>query len=177
MSRRIIALVAFACMAGAAFAQQITRVAVVDMQKVYLTYFKDSQAVRAFEEDKQRVQDEIARIQAEIQAMQARRLELQRANDAEGLRLLDDNLRRRALYLQDYIRVKQAELDAKALALTQSNSFAQALYRAVQATAELEGFSLVLSSRNLDSMGPSVIWFSPMVDLTDKVIQTLVSGL
>jgi len=39
MNRRIIALVAFACMAGAAFAQQITRVAVVDMQKVYLTYF------------------------------------------------------------------------------------------------------------------------------------------
>ncbi len=162
--------------AGALFAQQITRVAVIDMQKVYLTYYKDSQAVRAFEDEKQRVQNEITRLQDEIKALQSRRLELQRAGDTEGLRLLDDSMKKKLQYLQDYIRIKQTELDDKATTLSQSESFAQLLFRTIQSTAEFEGYSLVLSVRNVDAMGTSVLWFSPMVDITDKVIQALVGS-
>ena len=74
------------------------------------------------------------------------------------------------------IWIKQAELDAKAVELTQSDAFVQTLYRTVQSVAEVDGYSLVLSSRNADEVGSSIIWFSPMIDITDKVIQLLLGA-
>ncbi|HPE36947.1 MAG TPA: OmpH family outer membrane protein, partial [Spirochaetales bacterium] len=59
---------------------------------------------------------------------------------------------------------------------TQSDAFGKLLYRTVQAIAEAEGYSLILSSKNADNVGSTIIWFSSMIDITDKVIQALVSG-
>jgi len=165
-----------AALAGTAVAQQITRVAVIDLQKVYLTYDKDSHAVRAFEEEKARVQDEIKRLGDEIKELQKKRLELQAKGDAVALKALDEQLYRKAQFLSDFIKVKQAEIDDKAKALAMSDSFAQALYRTIQSVAELDGYSLVINSRSADSVGSAVIWFSPMIDITDKVIQALLGA-
>lgn len=176
MKRRALALSLLALLALPAMAQQITRVAVIDLNKIYLTYEKDSHAVRAFEEEKARVQDEIKRLGDEIRQLQQKRLELQAAGDAAGLKALDDLLIKKAQFLSDYIRVKQAELDEKARNLASSDSFAQALYRAIQSVSELEGYSLVISSRSTDSFSSPVIWYSPMIDITDKVIQGLLGS-
>ena len=89
---------------------------------------------------------------------------------------LDATLHRKAQFLADYIRIKQAELDAKATELTKSDAFVKTLYRTVQSVAETDGYSLVLSSRNVDDVGSSIIWFSPMIDITDKVIQQLLGS-
>lgn len=156
-----------------AFAQQITRVAVIDLQKVFLTYQKDSFAVRAFEEEKVRIQDEIKRLGDEIRDLQKSRLELQARGDAAGLKAIDDLIYRKAQFLSDYIKVKQAEMDDKAKALASNDAFAQSLYRVIQKVSEMDGYSLVISSRGADSVGGAVIWYSPMIDITDKVIQEL----
>ncbi len=158
------------------FSQQITRVAVIDLQKVYMTYYKDSQAVRAFEEEKQRINDEIKRLGDEIKVLQARRLEIIASGDAIALKSFDENLYRKAQFLSDFVKVKQTDLDSKAAALAKGDAFVQMLYRTVQSISEAEGFSLVISSRNADDAGSSVIWFSPMIDITDKVIQALLGS-
>ncbi|MBN1518724.1 MAG: OmpH family outer membrane protein [Spirochaetales bacterium] len=161
---------------GAAAAQQITRIGVIDLQKVYMTYYKDSQAVRAFEEDKQKVEAEIQRLGDEIKGLQAKRVEFQAAGDEEAVKTLDETIYKKALFLQDFIKVKQAELEDRSTSLTQSDAFGKLLYRTVQAIAEAEGYSLILSSKNADNVGSTIIWFSSMIDITDKVIQALVSG-
>lgn len=158
------------------FGQQITRVAVIDLQKVYMTYYKDSQAVRALEEDKIRVNDEIRRLSDEIKDLQRQRLQLAVSSDPQTLKAFDEKLYSKAQFLSDYVKIKQAEIDAKAQSLSQGDSFVQMLYRTVQAISEAEGFSLVLSSRDATSTGSSVIWFSPMIDITDKVIQALLGS-
>ena len=174
MNKKLVALVLCAgVLLGVAQAQQITRVAVIDLQKVYMTYYKDSQAVRAFEEEKQRVNEEIQRLGAEIKDLQKQRLEVFSAGDQSALKAFDETLYRKAQFLADFIKVRQAELDSKASALTKSDSFVQMLYRTVQSIAESEGFSLVITSKNVDDAGSSVLWFSPMIDITDKVIQAL----
>lgn len=175
MKRAIIAL-CLATAAAAAYAQQITRVAVIDLQKVYMTYYKDSASVRSFEEQKLKVQAEIARLNGEVTEMQRKRLELAAAGDATALKAFDLELYKKAQFLSDYVKVKQAELDAKAESLSKGDSFAQLLYRAVQSTAEAEGYSIVISSKDASSVGSSVIWFSPMIDITDKVIQSLLGS-
>lgn len=158
---------------SAAAAQQITRVAVMDLQKIYLTYFKDSQAVRALEESKAAVNEEIKRLGDEIKDLQQKRLEMLKTSDSASLKAFDDQLYRKAQYLSDYIKVKQAELEERAQNLSHNDLFAQKLYKTIENISEMEGFSLVISSRDSNSMGSSVIWFSPMIDITDKVIQAL----
>lgn len=168
-----------ACMAlaaAAAFGQQITRVAVIDLQKVYMTYYKDSASVRAFEEQKQKIQDEIARLNLEITDLQRKRLEIAASGDPAALKSFDLELYRKAQFLADYVKVKQSEMDAKAEAMSKGDAFVQLLYRTVQSTAEAEGYSLVISSREVSNVGSSVIWFSPMIDITDKIIQSLLGS-
>jgi len=176
MKKRIIIVAALSLLCSQLFAQQITRVAVIDLQKVYMTYYKDSQAVRAFEDEKQHVQDEIKRLGDEIKDLQHKRLDVLASGDAQALKTFDEGLYRKAQFLSDYVKVKQADLDAKAQALSNTNAFVQMLYRSVQSLSETEGYSLVISSRNADSVGSSVVWFSPMIDITDKVIQALLGS-
>jgi outer membrane protein len=154
-------------------AQQITRVAVIDLQKVYMTYYKDSMAVRSFEEEKLRVQEEISKLSAEIKGLQQKRLEVLSSSDSAALKSFDETLYRKAQFLSDFVKIKQADLDAKAQSLAKGDAFVQMLYRTVQTVAETEGYSLVISSRDASDVGSSVIWFSPMIDISDKIIQAL----
>jgi outer membrane protein len=176
MKRRIVLALALIALSAQAFGQQITRVAVIDLQKVYMTYYKDSQAVRSLEEDKLRINDEIRRLNDEIKELQRLRLEVVSSGDALTLKTFDENLYRKAQFLSDFVKVKQAELDDKAKALSKGDAFVQMLYRTVQTISEKEGYSLVITSRDAADVGSSVIWFSPMIDITDMVIQALLGA-
>jgi len=155
------------------FSQQITRVAVIDMQKIYMTYYKDSQSVRSLEEEKLAVNLEIKRLSEEIKDLQRKRLEILSSGDAQTLKTYDENLYRKAQYLSDFVKLKQADLDEKAQSLSRGDAFVQMLYRTVQSISEKEGYSIVISSHDVAGVGSSVIWFSPMIDITDMVIQAL----
>ncbi|GAB1457481.1 OmpH family outer membrane protein [Spirochaetota bacterium] len=176
MNKRTLVAIAMIGLCAQAFAQQITRVAVIDLQKVYTTYYKDSQAVRALEEEKLRVNEEIKRLSEEIKDLQRQRLQMVGSSDAQSLKAFDEKLYGKAQFLSDYVKIKQADIDAKAQALSQGDAFVQMLYRTVQTISEADGFSLVISSRDAATTGTSVIWFSPMIDITDKVIQALLGS-
>ncbi len=176
MNKKLLLALAIFALASQAFAQQITRVAVIDMQKVYTTYYKDSQAVRSLEDEKLRVTEEIRRLNEEIKDLQRKRLELHSTADAATLKAFDDNLYRKAQFLSDYVKIKQAELDEKARALSKGDAFVQMLYRTVQTISEKEGYSLVISSRGAADVNSPVIWFSPMIDISDMVIQNLLGS-
>jgi len=174
--RIVMAAVASLALGAAAFGQQITRVAVIDIQKVYMTYYKDSQAVRVLEESKLAVAEEIRRLGDELKDLQKRRLDMLSTADGPTLKAFDEQLYRKAQFLSDYVKVKQAELEAKAQDLARGDAFVQTLYRTVQTISEAEGFSLVISTKDVTSVGSSVLWFSPMIDITDKVIQAMLGS-
>ncbi|MDR0487518.1 MAG: OmpH family outer membrane protein, partial [Treponema sp.] len=56
-------------------AQQLTLFAVVDMLKIYTAFFRDSRAVREFEERSAKVQADIDRITKEIQDLKSRQVD------------------------------------------------------------------------------------------------------
>ena len=176
MKKRMILALALVALAAQAFGQQITRVAVIDLQKVYMTYYKDSQAVRSLEEEKLRVTEEIRRLNDEIKDLQRQRLEVLASGDAATLKSFDENLYRKAQFLSDFVKIKQADLEEKAKVLSKGDAFVQMLYRTVQSISEKEGYSLVITSRDAADVGSSVIWFSPMIDITDMVIQALLGS-
>lgn len=171
-SKRTMAALALAALAAAgAWAQQITRVAVVDLPKVYATFFRDSKAVRDFEERGARVKAEIERMTAEIQTLQRSKVDAAAAGDQEKALRLEAEAARKDSFLREYYRVKTAELEDQRKKLSQSDAFLSQVLAAIGKVAEAEGFSVVLKLS--DAAG--VVWYSPTVDISDKVVQALLA--
>ena len=155
-------------------AQQITRIAVVDLQKVLLAYSKDSTALRDYEAKKAEIQQEIDRQATDIKTLQGQKADADRAKDSVNSQRLDAEIGRRTDALRSFVRAKQDELDKIAATINSTDSFAQLVYQKIQNVAETDGYSLVLNLRSVDSVMSAVLWYSPMIDITDKVIAAIV---
>jgi outer membrane protein len=151
------------------FGQQITRFALVDLPRVYTVLFKDSKAVREFEEKSSRVQAEIDKRTKDIQSLKSRHADAVMANnEAEALRL-ENLIYRNSEFLKEYYQTKTAELEDQRSKLMQSDAFLHQVYDEIRYIAESEGYTMVLNMKN----NPSIIWYSPMIDITEKLIQNL----
>jgi outer membrane protein len=160
----------FWCVAAASLsAQQLTRFAVVDLPKIYSAFFRDSRAVREFEERSARVQTEINKMTKEVQDLRVKHADAVLAGDqAQALRLESD-INKKSDFLREYYTVKTAELEEQKKKLSQSESFLEQVYSEIRYIAESEGYSMVLNLKE----NTGVLWYSPTVDITDKVIQNL----
>jgi outer membrane protein len=171
--KRAIALLGLLALAAAAFGQQITRIAVVDLSKVISAYSKDAPAVKDFEQRKSQVQTEIDKMSAEIMRLMTQKADADKAGDKAGSLKLRDDIDKRTKALSDFVSARQAELDEQAKKLTATDLFSQGLYKQIQNVAETEGYSLVLNLKSSDSVMNAVLWYSPMIDITADVIQAL----
>ena len=157
------------CCAGSLAAQQLTRFAVVDLTKVYSVFFRDSRAVREFEERSARVQSEIDKMTREIQELKSRYADMVlEGNQSEALRI-DNDIYRKSDFLREYYTLKTAELEEQRKKLTQSGAFLEQVYGEIRYIAESEGYSMVLNLKENNE----ILWYSPTVDITDKLIQNL----
>ncbi|MCL2210530.1 MAG: OmpH family outer membrane protein [Treponema sp.] len=161
-------LLSLICIAGV-YSQSITRFALVDLPKVYTAFFRDSKAVREFEERSSKVQAEIDKLTREIQDMRSRHANAVLAdNQTEALRL-ENLIYRRSEFLRDYYQTKTAELEDQRNRLMQSSSFLDQVYDEIRYIAESEGYTMVLNMKN----NPGIVWYSPTIDITDKLISNL----
>jgi outer membrane protein len=151
-------------------AQQLTRFAVVDLPKVYSSFFRDSRAVREWEERSARIQSDIDRMKAEIQSLQSAQMDASvNGDEARALRLEND-IYRKSEYLKEYFRIKTAELNDQKNKLAQSGTFLDQIYNEIRFIAESEGYSMVLNKEN-----SGILWYSPTVDITEKLINNLLA--
>ena len=70
-----------------------------------------------------------------------------------------------------YCSYKTAELEDQRKKLTQSGAFLEQVYGEIRYIAESEGYSMVLDLKE----NTGILWYSPTVDITDKVIQNLLN--
>jgi len=169
MKKAILFVLFASCFAASVFAQQLTRFAVVDLQKVYAAFFRDSRAVREFEERSTRVQTEIDRMTKEIQELRSKHADLVLAGDQSQALRLENEINRKSEFLREYYNLKMAELEEQKKRLSQSGSFLEQVYGEIRSIAESEGYSMVLGLKE----NSGILWYSPTVDITDKVIQNL----
>ncbi|MCL2265789.1 MAG: OmpH family outer membrane protein [Treponema sp.] len=147
----------------------ITRIAVVDLPRVYTEFFSESKAVRDFEAKTATVQREIDRMQKEIQDLKTRQADaIQRDNQNEITRL-ESEIARRTENLRVYYQSRTAELEDQRKKLMQSGEFLNQVHNEIRFIAESEGYTNVFDLKNTQGM----IWFSPSVDITEKLIQSL----
>jgi outer membrane protein len=165
----LLLILLLSCVACSGFAQQLTRFAVVDLPKVYLAFFRDSRPVREFEERAAGVQNEINRMNREIQALRSQHADAVARGDQTTALRLETDINRRQAFAREYYTVKTAELEEQKRALSQSGEFLGQVHREISSIAESEGYTMVLSLTE----NTGILWHSPTVDITDMVIRNL----
>jgi len=154
---------------GTAYSQQITRIAVVDLPRVYTVIFPQSRAVREFEERSAKVQSDINRYTNEIQSLRAQHAEaVLQGKEADAVRL-EGQIIRRTEYLREFYQTKTAELETQRNNLMQSSQFLKQVDDEIKYIAESEGYYMVINLKD----NTSILWYSRSIDITDKLIQSL----
>ena len=151
--------------------QQLTTVGIVDIGKVTMAFYRDSQAVRELEEMTKRLQGELDAITAEINQLKERQLEAERDGNKTLSLQLEEQITNKTNYLREYYRIKNAQLQERRNRLAESSSFLSELQQAIAFVAEDQGYSVILKSSD-----PNLVWWSKQVDITELVIQRLLNA-
>jgi outer membrane protein len=155
----------------AAFSEQLTKVGILDIEKVYSIYFRESKTVKEFQERQANMLQELTRIDDEILRLENAKLEAESRNDGQAALKLDQEIFEKKQYREDYRRIKTQQLKRMSEELYQSNEFLDELLEAINFVAESEGFSLILNnSRQYRSF---FFFYTKEMDITEKVIEEL----
>ncbi|MCF0243083.1 MAG: OmpH family outer membrane protein [Treponema sp.] len=170
MNKKIIAslFIGFLVCAGS-FAQQITKFGVVDTNKVYNAYFKNTTAVRNYEKKRADFQQEINKVTEQIRELQQKKLDYQNENNQAMVMKTETEITKKKDYLNEYTNAKNVELDSMLKSLKSSDEFYKKLYNALSKIAESGGYSMILSLQESNA----ILWYSNTVDITDEVISKL----
>lgn len=155
-----------------AFAQQIPKIGVVDTSRVFQTYFRDSAGVRNYENKKLEFQNEINKKTEELKQLLMQKINYEEKGDLTNALRIETEITKKSDYLTSYTQAKQIELDRIRKRLETSDSFYKSLYEVIEKIAESEGYSLILNLQQAQN----ILWYSPSVDITDKIITALVKN-
>lgn len=172
MKKRFFALIGvlfFMATGSGLYAQQITKFGVVDTAKVYNAYFRNSAPVRNYEKKKAEFQEEINKYTDELQKLQLKKLEYEKAdNDAQAQRVQAE-ISKKSEFLVEYTNAKNIELESIQKSLQSSDAFYKKLYDSLAKIAESGGYSMILSLQQANA----ILWYSSSVDITEQVIADL----
>ena len=153
------------------FADQITKVGLLDIEKVYSIYFRESQAVKELQQLRADVLREINRIDEEILLLESQKIDAESRGEGEAALRLDREIFEKQQYRDDYRRIKMDQIRKRSENLYKSDEFLDELLAAIEFVAESEGFSLVLNASGQFSQ--FFFFYTKEVDITELVIQEL----
>ena len=165
----LILVAAVVCAGGTIVsAEQITKVGIIDVVKVYRGFFSQSKMVRDLDERVALYSAEVERLRGEITSLEAQKLEAQKEEQDERVADLSGQILASQEYLNTYTRVTKEQLRMLREELAGDDEFYQQMYEVIRFVAEQGGFSLVFSSALSE-----IFYHTPEIDITEKVIQEL----
>lgn len=170
LKRAFLILGLLICGMSAMSAQQhITNFGIVNTEKVYNHFFRNSTAIKNYEKKKADLQNDINKRTQELRDLKAKKDQLEQIGDTTGADKIAAQIKDKTEFLRDYTTTKNLELQNLKKSLSESNEFYVNLSKTVKRVAENEGLSMVLSLQGESS----ILWYSQTVDITDKVIKEL----
>lgn len=149
-------------------AEQLTTVGIVDINRVYNSFYRDSQAVRDLERLRREYQQEINDQVQDLERLRDQRVRAETLGNRTRVEDLDEEILQLQRFLEDLTQRRRQQLEAKQNELL-SNEFLQQLQQAIQFVAESEGYTVVLRT---DQQG--LQWWSAEVDISEQVVQRLI---
>ncbi len=154
-----------------ASAQQLTTTAVFDLEQVLLNFYQDSAAVREYRRAEQEFRADLRAAEQLLDDYQRRRATALDRNDSRtASRLREDieALQEDIIAMRERWFAEQRELQN----LLAGEEFYQRLYDTVGFVAQDNGYTSVLET---SALGTGLFWYSPEIDITDKVIRELLA--
>lgn len=149
-------------------ADQITKIAVVDYNRILSNYYGESQEVREIAQFEDEIRQQIIILDSEVKELENQLLEARQDGNQREILDLEAAIEDKKNFLVDYIRVKRAQLEEMKRRLESELSVVDEILVAIQYVAESNGFSMVLRKDD-----PTVLWYSFDIDITDDVLNHL----
>lgn len=170
-SRATLLGVAMILASGTVGAEQLTTVAVFDLQQVLLSFYQDSSAVREYRQAEQEYREDLLRAEDTLSDYQRRRADaIDRGNSRTAQRLREDivALQEDIVALQERWYTRQQELQDELA----GEQFYNQLYETAEFVAQDNGYTMVVDA---DALGLALFWYSPEIDITDAITQELLA--
>jgi Skp family chaperone for outer membrane proteins len=167
-----LALAAVTLLAIPGFTQtlQVTKVGICDFMKVLTVAYKDTKAVRDYQQALAEYNKDVAAIQKAIVDLQNQKLDADKAGNKDQSLKLDSQISQQQKYLNDYRTVRSAVLNQQASMLL-AGPVLKDIMDVVGQVAEAGGYALVLRSDGAYRNG--ILYNTPEVDITDDVISAI----
>lgn len=149
-------------------AEKITKIAVVDLNKVMAFYYNDSRVMQEIDKKKKEFQAEMLKQNDEIKDLDAKRQEAKKKGDDIRVLELEREIAKKKEYLKEYIKTKEQELSRMNDRARRNLTMAEDIVAAIKFVSESNGYSIVLNSAD-----PHLIWWGFDVDITDLVLKEL----
>lgn len=151
------------------YAQQITRFAVIDTGLIFDTFRRDAKAARDYQEKKEKFENQKKILESEIIQLRQKKVSAEADGQESEVKKYEEKIKSKITLLMEYVKASNDELNMLRKNLINDDVFYSNLYESVRRVAESEGYTMVLSYEH----NAGIIWYSPTVDITDKVIQEL----
>lgn len=146
-------------------AEQLTTVAVVDLNRVFTTFYRESQKMRQLEDTGRQYKEDIANLNNRLESLKLQRFNAEERN--ESVRSLDAEIARLSEHISVLTQHRKEQIDSLRLSLI-NDEFFQLLQESIRIVSEENGFTVVLRS---DTEG--LQWWSFSVDISTQVMQQL----
>ena len=167
MKKAVIILLIFA-FCTPIYAEQITRVAVLDYARILSSFYNNSSEAQRIESLKKNFASEVREIQDDIQKLEEKKLDAEDSDDSVEILELDRQIEDKKQYYREYVRVRGNQIQKAVSNLSSSNAVAGEILNAIQYVAESGGYSVVI--KRSDS---GLIWWSYSIDITENVLKRL----
>lgn len=169
MKKTLMILLVLTAVLPSAFAQQITKVGVVNVGEVIDTFYRESKDVREIYQKKEEVMKRIQEMKDDIRDLE-RELELaEDLTDTSKVRKVERSLRNKKRQMEEYIKIKDEELNKMYKRLVNRSEFKKRLLEAIEFVAKDEGYSVIFESDKLN-----LLYWSKDVDVTELVIKRMI---
>lgn len=155
--------------AEAALAEQLTTVAVFDMDQVLLSFFTDSDVLRDYRRAEEQYRRDELLAESALRDLQARRATAVDRNDNRLAGRLREDIAAQQEYM-DALNERWYQTEDELLAELQDDRFFEMVYDVAGYVAEQNGYTLIM---DVSRTGLGIFWYSPVIDVTEEIIQEL----
>lgn len=149
------------------FGQQLTTIAVIDTQRVYDSFTKGDSLSAGISSIQLRYQEQIDSQLASIKVLEEQRRGFA-SSEIVQIRDIDARIGLARAEIDRLSRLRTQEVRSRQRFIS-PNNFIPELQRAIIFVAESRGYTVVL-----DAGDEGLQWWSPIVDVTDEVIERLI---
>lgn len=149
-------------------AQQYTRIGVVNIGKIWEAMSRNTPIGKEIEALRNQIQTEVARMTEEIRSLEAQKNGALAAGQSGEADRFNSEILRKQEAQREYVRVKQAEFNAKREQNKPDPAFVGTVIKKIQSVAELKGYSMILKAED-----PNLLFYTLESDITQEVINQM----